>query len=198
MQGAHSPPTQQHSPPHTPPEHRRWAGDPSDIRKARFNFSLLQKKKIYSPLSGVLLLTSTYTKTSFCGMFCVSTRKQHLQPDSDPVVQLGQAGRGKWHQMAERGSLPPFHKGGLQLPPGLCAPKMTSPASLGEVPTAASRGEGGFLGAPALPLRHPPRPPLPPASPGIPPETAHPRWQELGSRSCQTRFKWTTFRRARG
>lgn len=69
-------------------------------------------------------------------MVCVSTRK-HLQPDSDPVVQLGQMGRGKWHQMAEGGSLPPFHKGGLRLPPGLRAPKMTSPAGLGEVPTAA-------------------------------------------------------------
>lgn len=101
---------------------------------------------MYSPLSEVLLLTSPHTKTSFYGRFCVSTRKQRLQRDSDPAFQLGQTGRGEWHQMAERGSLPPFHKGGLQLPPGLCAPKMTSPAGLGEVPAAARRAEGAFSG----------------------------------------------------
>lgn len=70
-------------------------------------------------------------------------KKQHLQPDSDPVVQLGQMGRGEWHQMAEGGSLPPFTKEGSDYPllsPRLRAPRMTSPAGLEEVPAAAGRG----------------------------------------------------------
>ena len=90
-------------------------------------------------------------------MVCFSTRK-HLQPDSDPVVQLGQMGRGEWHQMAEGSSLPPFHKGGLRLPPGLRAPKMTSPAGLGEVPTAARpRGLARSLSPPPRHPQHPGR-----------------------------------------
>lgn len=97
-------------------------------------------------------------------MVCVSMRKQHLQPDSDPVVQLGQMGQGEWHQMAEGGSLPPFHKGGLR------APKLTSPAGVGEVPAAA--GPGAFS-VPSLTS------PVAPSTQGELLETAHPKGQGL-------------------
>lgn len=81
--------------------------------------------------------------------------------------------------MAEGGSLPPFHKGGLR------APKLTSPAGLGEVPAAA--GPGAFS-VPSLTS------PVAPSTQGELLETAHPKGQGLSELPDPS----TAFRRARG
>lgn len=83
----------------------------------------------------------------------------------------------------------PFHKRGLRLPLG-SAPKLTSAAGLGEVPTAARQ-----LPRPRdLPPRHPP----PPLHPGLPAVNCTPERVGVTEPELSDLFKDNNFKEGRG
>lgn len=69
--------------------------------------------------------------------------KQHLQSDSESIIQLGQTGQGKWHQMAKGGSAALFTKEGSNYHQALC-PTDDLASRLREMLAAASKCS--FLG----------------------------------------------------
>lgn len=131
---------------------------------------------------------NVYQNTFIYRMLCVSTKsKQHLQPDFDLLSPSWTDGAGQVAPDGRGRLCTPFHKRGLQLPPRLSAPKLTSPAGFRE---PAAR-QGCFHG----PQTHLPDTA---SAQGYLLQTARPRGWEPRSRSWQSPLKSAALRRARG